>query len=149
VKLLTIFAGLAMLASAQQREGLRPNFSGTWKLNLAESTFPGATPTGVTRVIEQADDRLDCTHEREIDGKNNRMHFNVVIAGDGEKMDADAQIFAQWKGDALLVILKFENGMRQTQSWRLSQDRKKFVDTTRVRQADGTEATTTRVFDKQ
>ena len=130
--------------------GAHPNFSGTWKLNAAESEYPNNNvPTKLIRVVQQDGSELRFTVERELNGKTDNADYDLTIRESIPAGDPESNIWAHWKGDIAVVTMIAANGVRQTESWKLSEDGRKIVDMTVVRRTDGSEVTIRRVFDKQ
>ena len=153
MKLLHAAFILATIATAQQR----PNFSGTWKINVAESDYSdkrASAPDRLVFTIQQKGDKLKYQVTREKDGKKGYFEVDVTIGGSAYESDAAGIVSASWKGDKLEIPTLFNPGQDrqsdQTQVWSLSPDGKKLTDDLTVRRPkNGGEVHVRRVFDKQ
>ncbi|MBX9601138.1 MAG: hypothetical protein K2X35_09040 [Bryobacteraceae bacterium] len=141
----------------------QPDFTGAWKLNLAESDYKGAgdmrDPTGqvpppesMLRVVTQKGNALKYRMERVLNGRKYEFEAELTIGGEGFSSDPAGALTAEWKGKSL-VIHSVYNPMRarseRTEVWTLTEDGKKMVDEMVYRSPEGKEVKIRRVFDKQ
>ena len=84
-----------------------PDFSGTWKMNVAKSDFgPAPAPEELTRVIKQADPNLDIkTHQK---GAQGEVNTELKYTTDGKPCvnkvnGSEAKGTAKWEGDNLVI----------------------------------------------
>jgi hypothetical protein len=114
----TLLAVLTVVGWAQSKktEPPKPDFSGTWKLNLAKSSFgTGMKPNIETEVITQSEDSLTLAMMSQNETAILRYTVNITIGSPAVGIDQglfrpedfmkvqDAR--AEWNGDALMVIL--------------------------------------------
>jgi hypothetical protein len=122
---------IALFASAQTK----PNFSGTWRLNLDASDYsaPGVSrPDKITLTVQQKEDRFKYKFEREKDGKKGAFDVDVTVGGNAYESDAAGIVSMEWKGAALIVSTLYNPGQDrqsdQVETWTLSQDGKRLTD---------------------
>ena len=113
----------------------RPNFSGTWKLNAAESDFSDkriAVPDRLVWKLQQQGDDLKYSVEAERQGKKNAYNLEVRIGGEPFESDAAGIVSVKWTGDSLAVDTLYnpDNDRRSSMEeiWTLSEDGKKLID---------------------
>ncbi|MEO8026932.1 MAG: hypothetical protein ABI823_10675 [Bryobacteraceae bacterium] len=156
--LLTLTLG-ALLTAAD-----KPNYSGTWRLNVAASDFSQSAgkrdptlqlpaPESMTRMIEQKGDHLKYRVERTLGGKKYEFDVDLTI-GSGEPFSSNPAgiVTAEWSGDALTVATLYNpNRARseRTEKWSLSADGKTLIDEMAFRSPEGVETKVRRVFEKQ
>jgi hypothetical protein len=154
MKLPRIAVGLAFAAIAVAEQ--RPNFSGTWTLNLAESDFTdkhASPPDSAVMTVQQHGDEVKYRFEREKKGKKGDMRVEV-IAGVADQPGGDGTASAVWKADELVFKLIYNAG-QETQfdaidTWSLSPDGKKLTsDLVTHLPKNGGESHVRRVFDKK
>jgi hypothetical protein len=141
------------MASAQSK----PNFSGTWRLNLDASDYSSPTanrPDKMTLTVQQKGDRFKYKLEREKDGKKGGFDVDVAVGGAPYESDAAGIVSMEWKGDALMVSTLYNPGQDrqsdQVETWTLSADGKRLTDDVVVHPPQGRPAGhVVRVFDKQ
>jgi len=112
--LLAVLAG-AGWAQTKKTEPPKPDFSGTWKLNIAKSSFTGMKPNVETEVITQSEDSLTLAMMSQNETAILRYTVSITIGSPAVGIDPglfrsedfmkvqDAR--AEWNGDALVVIL--------------------------------------------
>lgn len=134
----------------------KPNFTGTWLLNVAESRFPanGSVPDRLAHIVEQNCSRLRYKLEREQGGRRGGFDVELKIGGPAHVSDAAGVITAKWVDRTLVVTMLYNPGsereVAQIENWVLSEDGKKVIDDTVVRQtSSNAETHIHRVFDKQ
>ncbi len=134
----------------------KPDFSGKWKLNRAESDFsdPRATiPDRLTFSIQHQGDSLKYKVEREAAGKKGGFEVELEIGGAPYESDAAGVVSAEWKGNTLIVTTLYNPGSDrasdQKETWSLSSDGKKMMDEVLIHPPRGKEAHIRRVFDKE
>lgn len=146
-----LFASLATMLLAQQK----PNFSGTWKLNVAKSDFGILPPPeSQTTIIEHSDPAIKMTVD--MVGAQGTMNYTLDATTDGKenavKMGPrDVKVAFSWEGTALNVNSKLSfNDQEVTLKsiWSLSADGKVFTQNTHITSAMG-ELDQKFVFDKQ
>ncbi|MFZ0913560.1 MAG: hypothetical protein WBQ76_11685 [Candidatus Korobacteraceae bacterium] len=127
------FCSGATHASAQQ---VRPNLSGTWKLNLSKSKLaPQHPPRDDRYKIKHLEPRLEMVHEGNIyryvtDGKQHVANYSPV---EGETL---AKTY--WDGDTLVIEKRQEigpGGSTWVSRYMLSQDGKSLAVTHHVNQS--------------
>ncbi len=146
-----LFLLLAAVAWPQSK----PDFSGVWNLNLADSDYsaPGASlPDRLMRTVQQKGDHLKYKVVREKDGRKGGFDVDVVIGGAPFASDEAGVVEAKWKGQALEINTLFNPGSdresSQTETWTLAPDGKRLVDQYVAHRHDGGQTQIKRVFDK-
>jgi hypothetical protein len=122
----TIFAVLLSVAAFAQSQ---PNFSGTWKVNVAKSEY-GMLPPPESRsdVIEQSGetvkDKVSAVNQQ------GKQDYTLTFKTDGSETsnkiaDREMKITAKWDGPVLVVALKLNmqgQDIDIQQKWTLSGD---------------------------
>ena len=152
----TTFAVLtiAVFAAALTAQN-RPNFSGTWKLNLSKSDFgPLPAPSSRTDVIEHADPALKVSTIAE--NPQGRQATTANYTTDGKEVmnklgPREVKSTVAWEGANLVVNSKFsfnENDVTVKSVWTLSDDGKTLTQNAHLAAQMG-EADQKMVFEKQ
>ena len=138
---------------------VKPDFSGRWQLNVADSEFPGARPSATTfsvvRTVEQRRNELRLKIERVNNGQKSGFNFVTIPIGGGQPHVSNEAgiITAEWKDDTLHFKYLYNPGTERqsekTEDWMLSPDGKTLVDQEWVKRPDGQELRYKVVFDKQ
>ena len=112
-----------------------PNFSGTWKLNVAESDFSDkrtAAPDLLVWTVKQHGDDLNFSIQAERQGKKNAYSIEVRIGGAPFESDAAGIVSAKWQRNSLAVDTLFnpdnERRASMEEIWTLSEDGNKLID---------------------
>jgi hypothetical protein len=112
----------------------RPNFSGTWTLNRAESDYsdPRAQmPDRITLTVHHKSNSLKYRFDREKDGKKAGYSVDVEIGGSPYESNEAGVVMVEWKGEALSIHTMFNPGTdrqaEQNEVWTLAADGKKLV----------------------
>lgn len=132
----------------------KPDFSGTWVLNVAESDYTkgGQVPDRLVRTVEQRGSSLKYKVEREKDGRKGSFDVDLKIGGAPYESDAAGVVTAEWSGSTLVVKTLFNPGSdhasSQEENWTLSADGNKVTEKFVYIQPSGKEVHITRVFDK-
>jgi hypothetical protein len=150
-------AFLLLAASGCVAAQSHPNFSGTWKLNVADSDFSdkrAVVPDRLVLTIQLKNDRLKWHNDWAKGDKKNNFDVDVTIGGSPYESDAAGVVTAEWKGDALLVNILYNPGSDrqsdQVETWTLSTDGKKLIDEMIVHPPrNAAEVHIKRVFEKQ
>jgi len=146
------------LSSYVQGTQSRPDFSGRWKLNIAETEFPGARPSSetfsVVRTVQQEPRELRLKIERVSNGQRSGFNFvTIPIGGEPHVSDAAGIITAEWRAETLEFKYLYNPGTERqserTEEWTLSVDGRKLFDQEWVKRPDGHELRYKVVFDKQ
>jgi hypothetical protein len=84
MKRISVVATLLLLTIAFLIAQAKPVFVGTWKLNVAKSTYsPGPTPKSQTAILEAVDGGMKVVSDRvEADGQ--KVHFEWTAKFDGK-----------------------------------------------------------------
>lgn len=138
----------------------KPDFSGTWKLNIAESEFAGGakpSPSAVSaiRTIQHSGQAVRLKIERVNNGQKSGFDFVTIPIGTGEPHVSNEAgiITAEWNDQTLHFAYLYNPGTERESSrsedWTLSADGKKLIDREWGRQVDGREVRSTLVFDRQ
>jgi len=135
------------LAAAISVAADRPDFTGTWRLNAAQSNYPNrnAIPSKLLKIVEMKGDSLHYTVERELAGKSSRMDLQLTIG----ETDPYSNVTARWDGSTMVVELLSTDGVRQIEHWTLEPGGKRLTDHTVVQQPGKAEAAILRVYEKQ
>ncbi len=146
-----VVAALFNIAAFAQK----PNFSGTWKLNLAKSDFgPLPAPTSRTDVIEHNDPNLkDSSNADTAQGK---QEYTANYATDGKEVTnkmgpREVKSTATWEGNNLVVNSKTsfnDNDITIKSIWTLSDDGKTLTQNVHFTSPMG-EADQKAVYEKQ
>jgi hypothetical protein len=131
----------------------KPNFTGTWKMNAAASSFPpGAAPDSITRVISHAEPALLIDEEQL--GAMGAQKTTRKYTTDGTAMTFESQgtqvgSAATWDGAALVVVSKVAAiGVEFTDRMTLSADGNTLTSAVRISSAQGAVDMTV-VFDRK
>jgi hypothetical protein len=107
-----MFAGFTALAIAQSPAAAKPNFAGTWKLNLQKSDLGQMAPDSETYTVTQTPDEVkitiatagqfstNYTFAAKLDGTD------TPIAADAFPADSPFRILtskAEWQGNSLVI----------------------------------------------
>jgi hypothetical protein len=132
----------AILAAAD-----RPDFTGTWRLNAAQSNYPNknAIPSKLLKIVEMKGESLHYIVERDLAGKSSRMDLQLTIG----VTDPDSNVTARWDGSTMVVELVSTDGVRQIEHWTLEPGGKRLTDHTVIQQPGKPEAEILRVYEKQ
>jgi hypothetical protein len=144
---------IAGLVGAQSH----PNFSGTWKLNVAESDFNdkrAVVPDRLVLTIQHKNDKLKFKNEWQKADKKNTFDVDLTIGGPPYESNAAGVVTAERKGDSLVVSTLYNPGTErqsdQVQTWNLSADGKKLIEEMIVHPpGNRPEVRIKRVFEKQ
>jgi hypothetical protein len=144
---------IASLAAAQSK----PNFDGTWILNLGASDYNSAGPNRPDKIkmtIHQKGDHFLYRFDREKDGKKSGYDVDVTVGSSPYESDAAGIISMEWKGDVLVVSTLYNPGQDrqsdQVSTWTLSADGKRLTDDLTAHPPKQQPAIhIVRVFDKQ
>lgn len=133
----------------------KPDFSGQWKLDPAQSDFGALpAPTSMERSVEHKDPKLSFKSVQT--GPRGEARIELTLTTDGKPFTGKSQFGeirgkARWEGDVLVIetTRSVQGGeIAQTDRWQLSADGKSMtVHTTIALPQGGAEIKTT--FDKQ
>jgi hypothetical protein len=117
-----------ILAAASHAEG-QPNFSGTWKLNVAKSEYgPLPGPESRSDVIEHNEsgvkDKVSASNQQ------GKQEYTMAFKTDGSEtvqkiLDRDVKVSAKWEGQAMVVTTRIAVNDMQIDikaNWTLSAD---------------------------
>ena len=144
-------AALAVTAAAQSK----PNFSGTWKLNVAKSDFgPIPGPDSRTDVIVHSDPSIKDSVTAE--GQQGKQDYAINYTTDGKEVvnkvgPREIKSTAVWEGSTLVVNSKLsfnDNDITIKAVWTLSEDGKTLTQNVHLNSPMG-EADQKVVFEKQ
>jgi hypothetical protein len=135
----------------------KPNFSGTWVLNLEASDYSApntAKPDKLTWTIQQKGDHFKYKVERIGQGNKAGFEAELTVGGSPYESDAAGIIEMEWKGVTLVVKTLYNPGQdRQSdnfETWKLSADGKRLTDDLTIHPPrNGSPVRVVRVFDKQ
>lgn len=148
---------LLLLASASAWPQSKPDFSGVWTLNKAESDYSdprAAVPDRLVRTVKQKGENLKYKVQRERGGQKGEFEVDLDIGGSPYESDAAGVVSAEWNGTTLVLKTLYNPGSDrqsdQEENWSLSADGKKLTDQLTVHPPrGGKEVHVKRVFDKQ
>ena len=135
--MITVFA---IAAATMTTAGDKPDFSGTWKVDLEKSAMgPLAGPTSIIRRIDQKDSTI--TDQQSISGPD--MILTFKYSTDGKEtansfMGTDYTSKAGWEGQTLVIHNNVDGGKgKSTNKWSLSADGKTLTDVMTISSPDG------------
>jgi hypothetical protein len=152
-------AGASVVLSAKPAmpaSGAKPNYSGTWKLNVAKSDFgPIPGPDSRTDVIEHNDPMLKVSTSQD-GGPQGKQEYTLMLTTDGKEATntpggLELKSIGGWDTNNLImnVKLKFQdNDVAIKTTWLLSQDGKTLTENAHLTTAMG-ELDQKMVFEKQ
>jgi hypothetical protein len=151
-RILTAFLFCFAVAIAQAK----PDFSGTWNLNIAASNFGPVPnkPEKATTTIENAEPNLRLTSD--VTGPQGQRVTKFKYTTDGVEVTnvngpVEMKSTAKWDGDTLVIESKGkfqDNDLKFIDKWSLSSDGKHATQTRHIVVTQG-EFDQTYVFDKQ
>ena len=127
----TAKAAPAPVVGAPARAGVKPNFSGTWKLDVSKSDFGVfPPPNSRTDVIEHSDPALKVNTAE--DGAQGKQDFALQFTTDGKEATNNAgglelKSILNWEGPTLVMDTKLkyqDNDVTIKAVWLLSDDGK-------------------------
>jgi len=140
-------AALALVAALSAAD--KPDFTGTWSLNVALSNYPSPlpTPAKLRKIVEQKENQLHYVIERDLkgDGQVERSELELEIGS----ASGDDSVTARWEAKTMVVTITTPTGVTQTEHWTLEEGGKRLTDRTLIRRPDGKENNVLRVYDKQ
>jgi hypothetical protein len=151
-RLVLALAAAALLSAADVK---KPDYSGKWKINVAQSQSPnGMVPTTYERVIEHKDPAVSV--QTTIGMNGNERVSSAKFTTDGKEAvnqvnGREAKTKASWLGDKLLIENRLEfggNAITSLETWSLSQDGKSLAVDYKLTSPQG-EMSSKLVFDKQ
>jgi hypothetical protein len=151
----TATAGMKAPAPAMAAGGPKPNYSGTWKLNVAKSDFgPIPGPETRTDVIEHADPMLKVSTTQ--DGAQGHQEYTLNLTTDGKEATntpggLEVKSIGGWEASNLIMNIKLkfqDNDVAAKTTWLLSADGKTMTQNQHLTTAMG-ELDQKMVFEKQ
>jgi len=151
----TIPASKPATPSVSAAAGARPDYSGTWKLNVSKSDFgPLPAPDTRTDIIDHKDPALKASTSQ--DGPQGKQEYTLAITTDGKEATNNAggtelKSTGGWEGNNLVVNtkLKFQdNDVAIKSVWLLSDDGKTLTQNAHITSPLG-ELDQKMVFEKQ
>jgi hypothetical protein len=127
-------AAFALLLALSGYAQTKPNFTGTWKLNVGKSDFgPVPGPSSRTDVITQTADAIK--DEISSDSDQGKLNYAINLKTDGTESvvhvaDSDRKFSAKWDGASLAVTQKFAvegNDIIVNSKWMLGSDGNTFT----------------------
>jgi len=105
IQIAGLFAVAAVLLTSIVSAAPKPNFTGTWKVNLQKSKLQIPPPESSVFVVEHAEPRLRITRTHVFGGKSDT--FTIQLTTDGQETvlrDAQRTIYsrAYWEGNVLV-----------------------------------------------
>jgi len=151
----TIPAAKPAAPSASASAGAKPDYSGTWKLNISKSDFgPLPAPDVRTDIIEHKEPSLKASTSQ--DGPQGKQEYTIAITTDGKEATNNAggtelKSTGGWEGNNLVVNtkLKFQdNDVAIKSVWLLSDGGKTLTQNAHIMSPLG-ELDQKMVFEKQ
>jgi hypothetical protein len=141
--------------AAMAATGAKPNYSGTWKLNVAKSDFgPIPGPDTRTDVIEHNDPILKVSTSQ--DGAQGKQQYTLNMTTDGKEAintpgGLEVKSIGGWEANNLVINVKLkfqDNDVEAKTTWLLSEDGKTMTQNQHLTTAMG-ELDQKMVFEKQ
>jgi hypothetical protein len=135
--------------------GAKPNYSGTWKLNVAKSDFgPIPGPDTRTDVIEHSDPTLKVSTSQ--DGAQGKQEYTLNMTTDGKEAinrpgGLEVKSIGGWEANNLVINVKLkfqDNDVEAKTTWLLSEDGKTMTQNQHLTTAMG-ELDQKMIFEKQ
>jgi hypothetical protein len=151
----TAVAGMKPAAVAASGSGAKPNYSGTWKLNVSKSDFgPIPGPDSRTDVIEHNDPTLKVSTAQE--GAQGKQEYTLNMTTDGKEATntpggLEVKSIGGWEANNLVMNIKLrvqDNDVAVKATWLLSEDGKTLTQSQHLSTAMG-ELDQKMVFEKQ
>ncbi len=101
---------VASLAGPSLRADSKPNFSGTWKLNVAKSEMGGRPITELTVVVEHKDPSFKYTASGVADGNSFDQTEEFTTDNKPSPGENGTVATAHWDGPALVLEVKSSDG---------------------------------------
>jgi hypothetical protein len=148
-------AAFALLLALSGYAQTKPNFTGTWKLNVGKSDFgPIGGPDSRTDVIVQSEGMIK--DDVNSDGQQGKISYSLNLKTDGTEAmvhiaNRDITISAKWDGPSLIMNQKFDyegNAITAKNTWALSSDGNTFTISSHINSPMG-ELDQKQVFEKQ
>lgn len=155
IRRLLFIAFLVALSLASVSAQQKPDFSGTWKLNVAKSDFGViGGPTSRTDVITHKDPSL--SNSVTADGPQGKQEFTVNYTTDGKEATnkmgpREVKSTLKWSGSTLVINSKFvynDADVSAEATWALSSDGKTLTITQHFSSSMG-DADQKLIFEKQ
>lgn len=111
ITLYACFTILLLLLAGTLAFAQKPDFTGTWVLNLQKSVLQHEkeTFTGSTFIIRQEGDRIRLTRYHHFGKKKNRLRFKMTADGKTRKVKLFFKGKLAWEGNELLSTLWRKN----------------------------------------
>ncbi len=101
---------VASLAGLSLSAQTRPNFTGTWKLNVAKSEMGGRPVTELTVVVEHKDPSFKFTSSGVADGNNFDQEEEITTDNKPSQGENGTVSTAHWEGPVLVIEVKSAEG---------------------------------------
>ena len=158
---LLILTGATATLQAQTAPAAKPDFSGSWKLNVGKSDYGQVPPpTSETNLVTQTEDnfKVAVTQSGQVGDQNYTLAFKAggaetTMAADAFAANSEFRILsskAEWAGTVLVVEQKamYQGGpLAISARWSLSDDGKVITKITSFSLSQGDFSTTT-VYEK-
>jgi hypothetical protein len=137
---LSAIALIAIVSSASAAD--KPNFSGSWKLNVAKSEYgPIPPPESFTRKVEHAEPSITIVEEQTGPGTTPSTTRKLTTDGQSTVTDingAPVKLTATWEGSSLLATTSIETfGVTFKDKMSLSADGKEMTSAVQVESPQG------------
>jgi hypothetical protein len=153
-KVIVAVLGATALAASLAAQ-TKPDFSGSWKLNIGKSDYGVLPPSNSrTDVIEHKDPSLKVNVSD--DGAQGQQNYTLVLTTDGKEATnhpggLDMKNVATWQGSNLVVTTKLQfqgNDVSIKSTWSLSEDGKTLTESAHLESPMG-ETDQKFIFEKQ
>jgi len=131
IRKLLLIAFLVALPAASAFAQQKPDFSGTWKLNVAKSDF-GALPGPASRTDVITHKEPSLTNDVTAEGAGGKQQYTVKYTTDGKEVTnqmgpREVKSTMKWEGSNLVISSKFmynDSEVNAQSTWTLSGDGK-------------------------
>jgi hypothetical protein len=125
----TISILLSILAFQFQSFSQRPNYSGTWILNLQKSQIQAGWAKGLTKgvfTITQDGDKFTLSRYFIIKDKKRKLHFNMIADGRVRRKKILFKGKLEWKDNNLQATI-FRNGFLNIVNYKFGDTQNEFI----------------------
>ena len=103
-----LFAFLLSSLGVAEAQGQKPNFSGTWILNLKKSALQISPPSSATFVIQHHDPHFHLTRTHVFNGKSDTWSIDILTDGKQEVVEQISDEYTSrtrmyWEGNSLVL----------------------------------------------
>jgi hypothetical protein len=128
-KFKTILTILGFLLCQSQSFSQRPNYSGTWILNLQKSQIQANWAKGLTEgvfTIKQDGDKFTLSRYFIIKDKKRKLHFNMIANGKVRRKKILFKGKLEWENNNLQATI-FRNGFLNIVNYKFGSNQNEFI----------------------